>query len=114
MLTFLETQSSTIHYSMDEKSNYVHLYIYKIIHISNHAKLFVTLCCAPRKWNNEYQHLRNLDEDNVDLFGQSKSRLEELSRVKISVKTQTATKIIRSARVSFSTQLANLGKSQMH
>ncbi len=35
--------------------------------------------------------------------------LKELSRVRISVHSRLATKITRSARVSFSSQLANLG-----
>ncbi len=40
----------------------------------------------------------------------SEPGLETLSRVRISVQTQQATKIVRSARVSFSSQVANLGK----
>ncbi len=40
--------------------------------------------------------------------------LEELSRVKIYLLKEQATKVIRSARVSFSSQLANLGNTVSH
>ncbi len=68
-----------------------------------------------RKWNKEIQNLEGLPSSHIgDIFQdpRSDSILENLSRIRVSVHTQRATKIVRSARVSFAGQLANLGKSK--
>ncbi len=61
-------------------------------------------------WSRKYDYKQFVQAEPPDgsLDGEW---LEELSRVRISIQRRLATKITRSARVSFSSQLANLGKN---
>ncbi len=54
--------------------------------------------------------VKNLDEVQFDTFREPMDELQTLSRVRIKIQTNTATKITRSSKVTFSSQVANLGK----